>query len=79
MHNIRNRTNFLLRLCLDPNVVWEDRKTLVMREAEAKRTADDANTLCLCVLRLEKEAADLQAAADAPPPPVRKRRAATKA
>ncbi len=58
MHNIRNRNNPAPRLRLDPSVVWEDRKTLVMREAEAKRAADDAKTLRLRALRLEKEAAD---------------------
>jgi hypothetical protein len=78
MHNIRNRNNPTPRLRLDPNVVWEDRKTLVMRETEAKRAADDANTRRLRALRLEKEAADRLAAADAPPP-ARKGRVTAKA
>jgi hypothetical protein len=50
-----------------------------MREAEAERAASNANTARLRALRLEKEAADRLAAADAPPPPARKRRMAGKA
>jgi hypothetical protein len=79
MHNIRNRNNPNPRLRLDPTLVWEDRKTPVMREAEAERAASNANTARLRALRLEKEAADRLAAADAPPPPARKRRMAGKA
>jgi hypothetical protein len=62
MHNIRNRNNPSPRLRLDPSVVWEDRKTLVMREAEAERRAADTKTERLRALRLEKEAADRDAA-----------------
>lgn len=58
MHNIRNRNTTQPRMRLDPSVVWEDRKTLVMREAEAERVAADAKTARLKALRLEKEAAD---------------------
>jgi hypothetical protein len=76
MHNIRNRSNPAPRMRLDPSVVWEDRKTLVMREAEAKRAADDAKTVRLRALRLEKEAADAAEAATkaktAPAPKPRK-------
>ena len=62
MHNIRNRNTPSPRLRLDPSVVWEDRKSLVMREAEAERVAADAKTEKLRALRLEKEAADRDAA-----------------
>ena len=72
MHNTRNRNNPNPRLRLDPGVVWEDRKTLVMREAEAERRAADAKTAKLRALRLEKEAADLAAAGPAPKPAARK-------
>ena len=62
MHNIRNRNTPSPRLRQDPSVVWEDRKTLVMREAEAERRAADAKTEKLRALRLEKDAADRDAA-----------------
>jgi len=67
MHNTRNRPGPNPRLRLDPSVVWEDRKTMVLREAEAERRASDAKTARLRALRLEKEAADLAAAALAKP------------
>ena len=73
MHNIRNRNNPSPRMRLDPGVVWEDRKSLVMREAETERRAADAKTAKLRALRLEKEAADL-AAAPAEPAPKPKRK-----
>lgn len=66
MHNVRNRPGPNPRLRLDPNVVWEDRKTLALREAEAERRAADANTARLRALRLEKEAADLASGAVKP-------------
>ena len=60
----------------DPNTVWEDRTALVKREVEAERRAVEAKTARLRALRLEKEAADREAAAapeSAPKPPRRKR------
>jgi hypothetical protein len=47
-------------------VVWEDRRTLVKKEVEAERAASDAKIAKLRALRLAKEAADREAAADAP-------------
>lgn len=58
------------RLRLDPTVVWEDRKSLVKREADAERAAIDAKTARLRALRLEKEAADLADAATRAAEPV---------
>ncbi|HEX4105658.1 MAG TPA: hypothetical protein VHX92_05455 [Rhizomicrobium sp.] len=54
------------RLRQDPMVVWEDRRTLVKKEVEAERAASDAKIAKLRALRLAKEAADREAAADAP-------------
>jgi hypothetical protein len=59
---MKPRLNSNPRLRLDPSVVWEDRKSLVMREAETERLAADAKTAKLRALRLEKEAADRDAA-----------------
>ena len=79
MQNMKNRNNPNPRLRLDPSVVWEDRKTLVMREAEAERAAADAKTAKLRAMRLEKEAAEKLAAPDAPAKPARKRTLVVKA
>ena len=50
----------------DPMAVWADRTTLVKKEAEAERAASDAKTAKLRALRLAKEAADRESAANAP-------------
>jgi hypothetical protein len=59
---MKPRLNSNPRMRLDPSMVWEDRKSLVMREAEAERLAADAKTAKLRAQRLEKEAADRDAA-----------------
>lgn len=56
------------RLFKNPHA-WEERTQLVKREAEAERIATDKKTARLKTLRLEKEAADREAALSAPPPP----------
>ena len=63
------------RLFKNPHA-WEERTQLVKREAEAERIATDKKTARLKALRLEKEAADRETAAAAPPPekPQRKRK-----
>jgi len=63
------------RLFKNPHA-WEERTQLVKREAEAERIATDKKTARLKALRLEKEAADREAALLAPPPekPQRKRK-----
>ena len=64
------------RLFKNPVDAWEERTQLVKREAEAERVAVDKKTARLKALRLEKEAADRETAAAAPPPekPQRKRK-----
>jgi hypothetical protein len=62
------------RLRQDPMVVWEDRRTLVKREVEAERAASDAKIAKLRALRLAKEAADREIAANAPAVPSKRSR-----
>ena len=56
---------------------WEKRTALVKQQATAHSDASDAKTIRLKALRLEKEAADAEAARieaeNAPPAPVKKR------
>ena len=76
MADSKSRSNHDQRPRPDPNTVWEDRTALVKREVEAERRAVEAKTARLRALRLEKEAADKEAAAarePAPKPPRRKR------
>ena len=54
------------RLFKNPHA-WEERTQLVKREAEAERVAVDKKTARLKALRLEKEAAEREAALLAPP------------
>jgi hypothetical protein len=66
------------RLFRNPNA-WEERTQLVKREAEAERIAVDKKTARLKALRLEKEAAEREAALAMPPveKPRRVRKTAT--
>ncbi|HJT44453.1 MAG TPA: hypothetical protein VJ750_13255 [Rhizomicrobium sp.] len=56
---------------------WEKRTELVKRQTNAESAANDAKTIRLRALRLEKEAQDAEAARiaaqNAPPAPVKKR------
>lgn len=64
------------RLFKNPADAWEERTQLVKREAEAERIAVDKKTARLKALRLEKEAAEREAA---PPVPAEKPRRPRKA
>ena len=66
------------RLFKNPHA-WEERTQLVKREAEAERIATDKKTARLKALRMEKETAEREAAALAPPveKPRRTRKPAT--
>jgi hypothetical protein len=55
------------RLFKNPTDAWEERTKLVKREADAERIATDKKTARLKALRLEKEAADREAALAMPP------------
>jgi hypothetical protein len=55
------------RLFKKPIDAWEERTQMVKREAEAERVAVDKKTARLKALRLEKEAAEREAALLAPP------------
>ena len=57
--------------------VWEDRKALVKKEMADASAANDAKTIRLKALRLEKEKLEADAAKDAPPPAPKKRAAKT--
>jgi len=67
------------RLFKKPTDAWEERTQLVKREAEAERIATDKKTARLKALRMEKETAEREAAALAPPveKPRRTRKPAT--
>ena len=52
--------------------VWEDRTALVKKEMAAESAANDAKTVKLRALRLEKEAQEAEAARNAPEPKPRK-------
>jgi hypothetical protein len=52
---------------------WEKRTALVKQQNTAESAYNDAKTIRLKALRLEKEAADAEAARLAPPAPPKKR------
>jgi hypothetical protein len=58
--------------------VWESRTQLVKQEMAAASAANDAKTIRLKALRLEKEMQDAVAAAANPPPAPAKKRTAVK-
>jgi hypothetical protein len=65
-----------LRTAHGASQVWENRKTQVMQEIAAENAANDAKTVRLKALRLEKEAQDAEAArlaGDKPAAPPKKR------
>ena len=53
--------------------IWQSRTDLVKQEQDKERADNDAKTLRLRALRLEKEAAEAEAARNAPPVEIRKR------
>lgn len=66
----------VLRTANNAFQVWETRTQLVKQEMAAASAANDAKTIRLKALRLEKEKQDAEAAAANPPPaPVKKRTA----
>ena len=72
-----NKTETARRTAQGIFQTWEDRKTLVKQEMDAERAHNDAKTIRLKALRLEKEAADAEAARieaeNAPPAQPKKR------
>ncbi len=72
-----NKTETARRTAQGIFQTWEDRKTLVKQEMDAERAHNDAKTIRLKAMRLEKEAADAEAARiaaeNAPPATPRKR------
>ncbi len=72
-----NKTEAARRTAQGIFQTWEDRKTLVKQEMDAERAANDAKTIRLKALRLEKEATDAEAArvaAENAPPATPKKR-----
>jgi hypothetical protein len=59
--------------------VWQSRTDLVKQEQDKERAENDAKTLRLRALRLDKEAADAEAARNAPPAPVAAKKRAKRA
>ena len=53
--------------------IWQSRTDLVKQEQDKERAENDAKTVRLRALRMEKEAADAEAARNAPPEAPRKR------
>ena len=73
-----NKTETARRTAQGIFQTWEDRKTLVKQEMDAARAHNDAKTIRLKAQRLEKEAADAEAAriaAENAPPAAPKKRA----